>query len=131
MLIIGVAVAYQAAALGLYSHGEVGTGFFPFCCGVGLAAMSVVQIARPADATSGDELPGSDGRVLRWLVLAAIVLFALLVERFGLAVASFVSVAVSCLAVKRKLIETLALSAILSIAAVVIFVVLLKAPVQF
>jgi len=84
------AVCYGASLLGLGSAGEPGSGFILFWSGLILAVLSLVVLAesiRAAGETRHES--GSISWPKVFLVLAALVLYGLLLERLGFILTSF------------------------------------------
>jgi hypothetical protein len=116
-----------------YSMGELrrmGPGYFPVVLGVTLAGLGLlVLLERPALAEP-DEAERPALRPILSL-LAGLLAFALLVERFGLLPATFALVLIAAAAepgLRPK--QMLALAAVVSLAAVAIFVLALGLPLR-
>jgi hypothetical protein len=126
-IVIGGAAALTAWHYPIGSALRMGPGYFPFLAGCGLtivgAFVAVRGLARRDQAVEPVHL-----RPLV-LVLTAVALFALLVDRLGLAITVPLVVAVCYLANQRpRPVELLVLAALLTVIAVMVFQRLLELP---
>ena len=94
-LLLALAVAFSAAALGLYpysSEGGPGSGFLPFWLGLVMAALALMLLLRRA-RDSDAAFPGGEGRRRLLLVLALTVAFVALLKVLGMIVGTAIYLA--------------------------------------
>jgi hypothetical protein len=114
VIFIGCLAIYEALHFELGGARRMGPGYFPFYIGIlllviGAGLMFEGRWLRQADG-AGAHLPSLRGLLL---ILAAVICFALTIERFGLVVASLLAVFLGTLAdqstsMKQKLMLTVA-----------------------
>ncbi|MFG1360080.1 tripartite tricarboxylate transporter TctB family protein [Xanthobacter pseudotagetidis] len=130
VLFAGFGTAFAAVAATSYAQGtpaRMGAGFFPLVLGVLLAAVGLAVMARSL-IVEGDGLPRVRLRPLLSL-LAAMVLFGIMLRPLGLMVSAVVLVLAGSLSSPEfRLREALLLAAGLSVGAVLLFVTLLGLP---
>jgi hypothetical protein len=126
-IFIGGAAAFTAWRYPIGSALRMGPGYFPFLAGCGLAIVGVfVAVRGLAQRDQAIEPLHLKPLVL---VLAAVALFAVLVDRLGLAITVPLVVAVGYLANPRpRPVELLVLATLLTVTAVVVFQRLLELP---
>ena len=130
ILFAAFGVTFAAVAATSYAQGtpaRMGAGFFPLVLGLLLTGVGLAVMARGL-MVAGDGLPRVRLRPLLAL-LAAMVLFAVLLRPLGLLVSAAVLVLVGSLSSPEfRLRDALLLAAALSVGAVLLFVMLLGLP---
>lgn len=130
LLFAAFGATFAAVAATSYAQGtpaRMGAGFFPLLLGLLLAGVGLAVMVRSV-IVAGDGLPRVHLRPLLSL-LAAMVLFALLLRPLGLLVSAAVLVLVGSLSSPEfRLRDALLLAAGLSVGAVLLFVLLLGLP---
>jgi len=122
------AIAILAArGYSLGSAGKMGAGYFPLLLGIVLAAMGAILIARSVVV---DDEPISPFHVLPLVIIAtAVCLFGLLIELLGLVASIAVLTVLSAWAGPQfRLLETVALAAVLIAFSIGVFVYALGLP---
>lgn len=127
-VLIGLAGVYFASSLYFGTPDEMGPGFVPVVCAWLIVALGGVVLTQ---AFYGDV------EVLQpimprpvFMIFLAVGLFALLIDRAGLGISVFITAFVASYAGQARFFETLALSIGASVAAIVIFIVLLGLPMR-
>lgn len=105
----------------------MGPGFFPMMLGGLLAALGA-SLTVPALVRSGDPLPGFGLRPLL-TILAAIIIFALLLQPLGFVLAAVILILIACFAdPELRPMESIGLALLLTAFSVGIFAMLLGLP---
>jgi Tripartite tricarboxylate transporter TctB family len=124
---VGIAFVVLAQRYRIGTPARMGPGFFPTILGGVLAALGL-SLAIPAFFRSGEPLPRLGVRPLL-TILAAIVIFALLLQPLGFVLAALILVLISGFAdPELRPVESLGLALLLTVFSVGIFVVLLGLP---
>ena len=124
---VGGAAAITAWRYPMGTALRMGPGYFPFLVGSGLALVGLIVGMRGLAAR--DQAVEPLHLKPLFLVLAAVALFAVLVDRLGLVITVPLVVLVCYLANPRpRIIEMIVLAAVLTLAAVVLFQRLLELP---
>lgn len=124
---MGIAFVVLAQRYRIGTPARMGPGFFPTILGGVLAALGL-SLAIPAFIRSGDPLPRFGVRPLL-TILAAIIIFALLLQSLGFVLAALILVLISGFAdPELRPLETLGLALLLTVFSVGIFVALLGLP---
>jgi hypothetical protein len=93
-LVLGLAAAQQSYDLGIFARHNIGSGFFPFVCGLALAGLAAAE-AVSAVRTSGNGqsfwLSAGQGRAAMGIFLV-LVIFVLTLDFVGFALASLLLV---------------------------------------
>ena len=128
MFLAFAAVAVLAArGYAMGSAGRMGPGYFPMALGIVLGALGLVIIGRAFAA--GDERVGALQLRPLLVIVVAVCLFGLLIERLGLVVALVAAVVVSAMASREyRPLEVAALAATLAAFSVGVFVYALRLP---
>lgn len=128
-------VAIAGAALFYISSLEIGTplemgpGYFPLMIASVLAVMGAILLVRGL-AVEGPDVPPLNLRAAV-LILGSFLVFALLLDRFGLIVAILAQTAVASFASRESVLwQTLLFGAALAAGSVVLFIWLLGMPVE-
>jgi hypothetical protein len=128
-VVFGAATAILSTKYPLGTTSRMGPGYFPLLLGVLLTGLGVIIVTRSLASEAG----GNVGRIHIWLalrLLLSIAAFAVLLNPFGLFVASFVAVLVAAWAGPEfRLLEGIVIAAGLSLASWLIFVLGLKQPI--
>jgi hypothetical protein len=93
--VLGLAAAQQAYGLGILARHNIGSGFLPFVCAIALACLAAaeaVSALRTPDSGQGFWLGASQGRAAI-SIFAVLVIFVLLLDVTGFALASLLLVA--------------------------------------
>jgi hypothetical protein len=127
-ILIGLAGLWFGREYDKGSAAQMGPGYMPMLLSVGLILFGIIVGLR------GVTLQGPPIEPRRWLstllILAAILVFALLIESAGLLVATFAVVLLSALASpEAKWKETIGLAVFLALFCVLVFVYGLKQPI--
>lgn len=126
-VVVGGAAALTAWRYPMGTALHMGPGYFPFIAGCGLTLTGIVVAFRGLSAREHRVQPIHLKPLV--LVLAAVALFAVLVERAGLVITVPLVVVTAYLANPRlRLVEMLLTAAVLTIVAVVVFQQLLELP---
>ena len=129
VMFCGFAAIAMLAARGysLGSAGKMGAGYFPLLLGIVLAAMGAILIARSVVV---DDEPISPFNILPLVIITtAVCLFGLLIEPLGLVVSIAVLTGLSAWAGPQfRLLETVALAAVLIAFSIGVFVYALGLP---
>lgn len=126
---VGGAAALTAWRYPMGSALHMGPGYFPFIAGCGLTLTGAVVALRGLSARE-HRVQSVHLRPLM-LVLAAVAMFAILIERAGLVITVPLVVVTAYLAGPRmRLVEMVLTAAALTVAAVVVFQQLLELPFQ-
>ena len=122
----GLVGAYFAAGLTFGTAAAMGPGFLPTICSWLIVAFGVLEAAQALH----DEVDVLDPPVPRpvFMVFLSVGLFALLINRAGLALTVFVTAFVASYAGPARLRETLVLAAVAAAATTIVFVTLLGLP---
>jgi hypothetical protein len=124
---VGIAFMIVAQRYRLGTPARMGPGFFPTILGGVLVALGL-SLAVPALVRSGEPLPRFGLRPLL-TVLAAVIVFALLLQPLGFVLAAVILVLISGFAdPELRPAETLGLALLLTVFSVGIFVALLGLP---
>lgn len=127
---IGMAVAIAAPHYRMGTLSQMGPGYFPLILGILLAALGAVTSLQAVAARGGHRLTAPPWRQLICIPLAVIT-FALLVERAGLAIAVVVTVLIGCLGGHRfRPVEAVVSAIVLAALTCTLFVRLLGLPVS-
>jgi hypothetical protein len=128
MFLAFAAVAVLAArGYAMGSAGRMGPGYFPMALGIVLGLLGLIIIGRTFAA--GDERVGALQLRPLLVIVVAVCLFGLLIERLGLIVALVAVVVVSALASREyRPVEVAALAATLAAFSVGVFVYALRLP---
>ncbi len=128
MFLAFAAVAVLAArGYAMGSAGRMGPGYFPMALGIVLGVLGLIIIGRAFAA--GDERVGALQLRPLLVIVVAVSLFGLLIERLGLVVALVAVVVVSAMASREyRPVEVAALAATLAAFSVGVFVYALRLP---
>lgn len=128
MFLTFAAVAVLAArGYAMGSAGRMGPGYFPMALGIVLGLLGLIIIGRAFVA--GDERVGTLQLRPLLVIVVAVCLFGLLIERLGLVVALVTVVVVSAMASREyRPVEVAALAATLAAFSVGVFVYALRLP---
>jgi hypothetical protein len=128
MFLTFAAVAVWAArGYAMGSAGRMGPGYFPMALGIVLGVLGLIIIGRALAA--GDECVGALQLRPLLVIVVAVCLFGLLIERLGLVVALVAVVVVSAMASREyRPVEVAALAAVLAAFSVGVFVYALRLP---
>jgi hypothetical protein len=124
---IGAAADFIAAGYRMGSALHMGPGYFPFALGLLLMAAGLASVLQGVSVTG----PGLGRLALRpaIVITASVVAFATIVDRFGLVAACVAAVLLASFAVKPwRPIQAIVVAAVLSAAAVGIFIYGLQLP---
>ena len=129
-LVFGSALTWKSLDYQMGTLFQMGPGYFPFMIGIGIVIVGAVMTIR-ALIESGPPLSGVALKPLLFL-LAAIVAFALTLDRFGLVVATVLLILIGRFASAKPLgwIATIVLTVSLAGASVLIFRELLGLPLK-
>jgi putative tricarboxylic transport membrane protein len=126
-VVVGVVTVVIARGYPIGSTSRMGPGYFPVLIGSLLILTGIVVVVRGL-SVAGEPIGRLAGKGLL-LVLGAVLLFAVSIEKLGLAPAVLLVVIVSYLSNPRfKVLELAILAAVLALASVGIFVYGLKLP---
>ncbi len=130
-IVLGAAAFWLSRDYPLGNLNRMGPGYFPRMLSVGMIGLGVLIVIKGIPELAGAR--GLKARLDRsfWLILIAIVVFGLSVERIGLVAALAVTLAIAGAAHREARIKEVAISMVALIAlSLLIFVVVLKLPLR-
>ena len=127
LLVFGLAGVYFAAGLKFGAAASMGPGFLPtICSGLIVVLGTIVVVQALSDDVDVVEPPVP--RAV-FMIFLSIGVFALVIEQAGLGITVFVTAFIASYAGPARLAETLVLSTVAAVVAVIIFVTLLGLPI--
>lgn len=124
--VVGVALFTLSQDYRMGTAVSMGPGYFPALCGIALALLGIGAVIKGLTAREYDPIPDHP-IVPLILILLSIVSFALLIERAGLVVATFVCLFFACFQrVFTRPLEVLAIFVVLTAFNIIVFVYLFE-----
>lgn len=116
LLILSGYIIFESSQMTLKDQYGPGYGFFPFWLGIILAVLSIVllfsSLRRPDELDEPSKFPTGQGAVAVFLVILGLAGYALVLERLGYILTTFIFVAFLMGVVQRDKLKTTALTAV-------------------
>jgi putative tricarboxylic transport membrane protein len=129
-ILLGIGVYFQASAYPLGDAQHMGPGYFPSRLALVMIFLGVCAIVQRLMRKQPDPIGPLQVLPILFLVIG-ISAFGLLIDSYGLIVATFVLVAASCYSrLRSKPLEVLAIAIALAVATSILFIYLLHLPLR-